>query len=1356
MTGNSYQVGGLVGELDGAPSSISDSYSTGSVTNTLNNGNDNGGLVGGLYQASIYRSYSRARVIGDVNSGGLVGTMYLGDSSIHDSFAVGRVTPVNETSSGGLVGLFSTVNTSTQLVNDLYDAGRAGQGVCGNLDGLPGYAINNCTAADSAFSNLNYFKSGSINAPYDAWDFSTVWQVVDGGYPGLISIVGDELAVDDTPVAPGLPTSLDSPANTASSVSLSWNAPAADGGTSVLNYAIQYKLTSAPDWITFSHDVSQLSSITVTGLTVDASYDFRVAAINAIDQGGYTDLISVTPTRATTTFNNGSNLPVAFYGTIITPINFTHGESVAFTHYAVTAGSLPTGLTLDEDTGVLSGTPTEIADFAFTIRGTDDTYVAEHAFSMTVYPSQIYSITNCTDLQNMNRNPAGSYTLANDIDCSVTSAWNDAGEDGFLGFLPIANFTGSLKGNSHTIDGLYVHRTSTNNVGLFASTSNGASITNLQLTNENISGANFVAGLIGYAQQGTTVSWIGTSGTVSGDVSVGGLIGYAERQDNYLSINISNSTANMSISGIGTTANLGCLIGAIFSYVGNVTISNSSATCAITNGSAVNVGGLIGNADIQDGSGLTITSSSASGTIDNAGDKFGGLIGNFESSWLNLDASKPFLSITGSHSSVALTSGTNYIGGVIGMTSSTGTDVNVTISKSYFDGSISGFAGNEAGGIIGKVQDGTILIQYSYSSGNITSSIIMVGSHVSGGYIATPAGLQYIGGIVGYSETPQSLTIHDVYSSGNLRGTSNIGGIMGYGNGIISNAYASGDISNAIIIASIGSSNIGGIVGNFIDGSLTNSFSASDLSSLSIFENSYIGGVVGKYVDGSVTLTNNYYDAHNTGIADCSYYTVDDTAMANNQVDQCTAVNADNGTPQYFINNGGVDASPPLDTWSFPATWQTLASHYPVMDIVSLTPTLITPAAATTYRNVSPLPVSFVLPETMLSGSLQLTFIPNSGDNIVIHLSDVSPSVTHTINLTTTGGIGADTGVTSTTSDTIPVAHYRVVLSYQDMVGNPAVITSAENVWVDSPSPVITEVAPVAALTTIANAVYSFRVSKVCEPLAEPPTSTTGSVEIVVSDISDPAVVQTAQIRGVQIGGTYSFRFTCRDTDGNSANTVTVGPYTIVNSYSGGGGSGQGLLPPVPVPVLINSSNNFGGGQSVPQNEPFKDIIGHWSHDFVLALYDIKAVTGRMPHLYVPEGNLTRAEAVKIGLLTFGYKLDVTSPSGFTDLDAKAWYVPYLRKAKKEGFISGKTFHPNSSITRADTIVLFLEMAKKLEKAPAAPFSDVSQTAVYAPYINYAYAKGVVKGRTATTFEPNGSITRAEIAKVATQILGVK
>jgi hypothetical protein len=65
-----------------------------------------------------------------------------------------------------------------------------------------------------------------------------------------------------------------------SSVALSWLAPTDNGGVAVTDYKIEYRLTSAATWTTFSDGVSAATSATVTGLTNGSPYEFRVIATN--------------------------------------------------------------------------------------------------------------------------------------------------------------------------------------------------------------------------------------------------------------------------------------------------------------------------------------------------------------------------------------------------------------------------------------------------------------------------------------------------------------------------------------------------------------------------------------------------------------------------------------------------------------------------------------------------------------------------------------------------------------------------------------------------------------------------------------------------------------------------------------------------------------------------------------------------------------------------------------------------------------------------------------------------------------------------------------------------------------------
>ena len=81
---------------------------------------------------------------------------------------------------------------------------------------------------------------------------------------------------------PGAPTSVVGTSANAS-VSLSWSAPASNGGSTVTDYLIEY--ASGGAYSTFSDGSNSNTSTTVTGLTNGTAYTFRVSAINAAGTG---------------------------------------------------------------------------------------------------------------------------------------------------------------------------------------------------------------------------------------------------------------------------------------------------------------------------------------------------------------------------------------------------------------------------------------------------------------------------------------------------------------------------------------------------------------------------------------------------------------------------------------------------------------------------------------------------------------------------------------------------------------------------------------------------------------------------------------------------------------------------------------------------------------------------------------------------------------------------------------------------------------------------------------------------------------------------------------------------------------
>ena len=84
---------------------------------------------------------------------------------------------------------------------------------------------------------------------------------------------------------PGIPSGLTGTAG-AGQASLSWTAPTSNGGNTISNYVIQYRVnTAGSSWTTFTRADSSLTTATVTGLTNGTTYVFRVAAANAAGAG---------------------------------------------------------------------------------------------------------------------------------------------------------------------------------------------------------------------------------------------------------------------------------------------------------------------------------------------------------------------------------------------------------------------------------------------------------------------------------------------------------------------------------------------------------------------------------------------------------------------------------------------------------------------------------------------------------------------------------------------------------------------------------------------------------------------------------------------------------------------------------------------------------------------------------------------------------------------------------------------------------------------------------------------------------------------------------------------------------------
>jgi hypothetical protein len=216
-----------------------------------------------------------------------------------------------------------------------------------------------------------------------------------------------------------------------------------------------------------------------------------------------------------------------------------------------------------------------------------------------------------------------------------------------------------------------------------------------------------------------------------------------------------------------------------------------------------------------------------------------------------------------------------------------------------------------------------------------------------------------------------------------------------------------------------------------------------------------------------------------------------------------------------------------------------------------------------------------------------------------------------------------------------------------------------------------------------------------------------------------------------------------RDAAGNVSPTiqsvVTVGT-SVTTTTPPSTPTTPSLLPPSP-------SSNTNPAAS------FSDITGHWANSFITELFKMGIVKGKTAEIFAPEELLTRAEIVKIAILTFKIELKIDAKSSFKDVNVSDWFSAYVAAAESKGIISGYkdgSFKPNDPVNRAEALkILLIASGKDIGEIKTGPFVDILPTAWFAKYVNYAFNKGIVAGKTSTTFSPGDNITRGEIAKIS-------
>ena len=170
----------------------------------------------------------------------------------------------------------------------------------------------------------------------------------------------------------------------------------------------------------------------------------------------------------------------------------------------------------------------------------------------------------------------------------------------------------------------------------------------------------------------------------------------------------------------------------------------------------------------------------------------------------------------------------------------------------------------------------------------------------------------------------------------------------------------------------------------------------------------------------------------------------------------------------------------------------------------------------------------------------------------------------------------------------------------------------------------------------------------------------------------------------------------------------------------------------------------------------FSDVPGsYWAHAAIEALSAKGIVQGFPDGAFQPNAPVTRAQFVKMLVLTLGLKPG-TGGTTFADVPPTAWFAPYVSAAVQARIVAGvtpTTFAPNAPLTREQLAVL-LARALKLRKLAVLPSAALAQIAPWAvPGVEEAVAAGYIQGFPNGSLQPLGTTTRAQAAQALAKVL---
>ncbi|RLF70558.1 MAG: hypothetical protein DRN40_04310 [Thermoplasmata archaeon] len=307
------------------------------------------------------------------------------------------------------------------------------------------------------------------------------------------------------------------------------------------------------------------------------------------------------------------------------------------------------------------------------------------------------------------------------------------------------------------------------------------------------SNTTYAGGIMGYGET-CSIRNSHVIGNVSGKAYVGGMIGYLYEvrgfaiKDSYM---VGSVTCEREYAG--------GLIGFVKAWkqTGQSWV-NSSYVIGDISCNGYGVGGLIGFLEGERVLGdCCVNHSYFIGNVSGVGDRVGGLIGSIEETW-----GRNIGGVNDSYVIGNVTGGGDYLGGLIGYGKV------IWVNNTYFNGKVTG-VGDNIGGLLGYGRFDWV--NNSHVVGEVRGRNNVGGLLGYGRFdwvnntfaVGEVSGRDNVGGLIGESYYKD---IRNVHFNGTVKGeNSSIGGIIGYGKGLLRYAYARANVE--------GKQDVGGLIG---------------------------------------------------------------------------------------------------------------------------------------------------------------------------------------------------------------------------------------------------------------------------------------------------------------------------------------------------------------------------------------------------------------------------------------------------------------------------------------------------------------------------------------------------------------